>query len=1108
MKKQIAIAMVAILLLSALMVPVVISGNGNTTDMSKTNEDSTAKYVYERDMIISTTIANETNVSELELTIGIAATSDLVDKIAFHSNRDGDREIYVMDAGGTNVVQLTKNDATDMKPDWCAPSVPAEQVDLFFLVDGSGSIKSFEFQLQKEGLAYAINDSTVIPQDGSVSVCVIQFSDIAQIEIPLTTITSQSVANSISARIMAMHQFGGNTNMSGAFNVSIANFPSAPAKRQVIDLSTDGEPNVGGGESGTMSARDAALTAGFDEVNAIGVGLTPGGSAEVFLQGLVKTHGFYMRATDFKDFRDKIKDKIEREVSPPKLTDPEVSPETGGVEGDVFTFKVTFNRVIKYFTKPEQLPFCDPCNGIEIDSKNGKEWYEIECQHPRKAVDSEDDTHVVWMFRYTQQKGYKGKENCWASPWMIGYAEIAPDGNLKAANVVSDWWYCWWEEFDWWEECDYGAMYPSIALDSDDNAHVVWVDSMIPDSQLCCIHGSNESGGLIGLISQDTQLESITSILDEIGVNYDVLNYDGSNGNYTSNLTALTKYSTVIYYNHDFAITRGQHDALEEYLLNGGNLLVTGYDHLGSPDDPLLADIVRSSDYGDETGQNSFTVTNGSHPIMNGPYGNYPTGTSFILSETDHDEVEADTARGTTTVASLPSGYDKIIATELASGGKVVDWNGNRNCHDWTGDADLDNMLKNILNWFRIPTLNREVYYSKVQDETGLDLTVPDERVSNWNKRNSGRAVSPTVDDRKATYIEHPDIDVDRKDNVHIVWSELATRVMPWHWVVYYQMQDNLAYPTVLIDDTQISKGDTSDSMSPVIAADPKKGKPLHVHIAWQDERDVAGNGANWEIWYEKINPYAVPLNGARISDAPPFVVIDDTMVSSCGKDNGNNSAKPDIGIDLSGYVRITFMDDKSGQWEVYTLALHPNGNKQYEKRQSDMGGGTWSGKYRGPPDGCSMYPRIAVQGTWRRGTTHITWHDNRDGNWEIYYSEIANWCNNPEDDIRVTYDSRRDMYPDIALNTNGKPDLKWQKEVGEEISPGKYCTWNIYDSKWNDNQWIHVIIDGISYNMYPTDGITYVWGTPLIAGNHNYEFLANDGTGEVRIGPFTLTVR
>ena len=39
-------------------------------------------------------------------------------KIAFVSERDGNEEIYVMDADGSNVVRLTDDPARDAEPSW------------------------------------------------------------------------------------------------------------------------------------------------------------------------------------------------------------------------------------------------------------------------------------------------------------------------------------------------------------------------------------------------------------------------------------------------------------------------------------------------------------------------------------------------------------------------------------------------------------------------------------------------------------------------------------------------------------------------------------------------------------------------------------------------------------------------------------------------------------------------------------------------------------------------------------------------------------------------------------------------------------------------------
>jgi len=132
-------------------------------------------------------------------------------------------------------------------------------------------------------------------------------------------------------------------------------------------------------------------------------------------------------------------------------------------------------------------------------------------------------------------------------------------------------------------------------------------------------------------------------------------------------------------------ITQQEHNALEQFLQAGGRLLVTGYDTLGHPTDPLLADLVRSSSSGDGPFTYDYTVTDGSHPITDGPYGSFPAGTALTAGYSDHDQAEADTGRGATTVAELSGGRDKIMATELPSGGIVVYWNGNHNASDWTG---------------------------------------------------------------------------------------------------------------------------------------------------------------------------------------------------------------------------------------------------------------------------------------------------------------------------------------------------------------------------------------------------------------------------------------
>lgn len=184
--------------------------------------------------------------------------------------------------------------------------------EVCFSVDGSGSISAPDFTLQLEGYAQAVENPTVVAQDGSVAVALVQFSSGATLEVPMTVIDSQATADSVAATIRAVTQQNLGTAFAPAIDLCVVQFGFAAGDTQVLDLSTDG---ANSDQAATLVSADNAVAAGVDAINAIGVG--PGINT-TNLEALVRPQpastppdpGFVVLASDFAAFADALADKI------------------------------------------------------------------------------------------------------------------------------------------------------------------------------------------------------------------------------------------------------------------------------------------------------------------------------------------------------------------------------------------------------------------------------------------------------------------------------------------------------------------------------------------------------------------------------------------------------------------------------------------------------------------------------------------------------------------------------------------------------------------------------------------------------------------------------
>ncbi|MBN2077040.1 MAG: Ig-like domain-containing protein [Dehalococcoidales bacterium] len=156
----------------------------------------------------------------------------------------------------------------------------APDVLMGFCLDSSGSISSSEWTLIKTGLGNVIGDPTIVPQDGSVEICIVKFSQTAQ-EVLVPTVVTDVTIGGILSTISGMTQMGSTTAMGAGILQTLttmqksANFNN-PDVWKVINLATDGAPNVfPGGYTGKTYAEYAVnmtVAAGVDEFDIEGIG--------------------------------------------------------------------------------------------------------------------------------------------------------------------------------------------------------------------------------------------------------------------------------------------------------------------------------------------------------------------------------------------------------------------------------------------------------------------------------------------------------------------------------------------------------------------------------------------------------------------------------------------------------------------------------------------------------------------------------------------------------------------------------------------------------------------------------------------------------------------
>lgn len=182
-------------------------------------------------------------------------------------------------------------------------------IELGLAIDDSGSISSGDFDLQKDAYLSVLQDTSVIPQDGTIAIGIVAFNSGARQIFPTTVIDALTIVDLVNA-LTAMTQQGGSTCIGCGItmlkNDIVGN--AIDSDRQVIDVSTDGGDNTSGPEGNAVASVAAALAAGIDQVNCLGIGA---GANCSFIGG---AGSFSVTATGFNDFESALRTKLLRET--------------------------------------------------------------------------------------------------------------------------------------------------------------------------------------------------------------------------------------------------------------------------------------------------------------------------------------------------------------------------------------------------------------------------------------------------------------------------------------------------------------------------------------------------------------------------------------------------------------------------------------------------------------------------------------------------------------------------------------------------------------------------------------------------------------------------
>lgn len=324
--------------------------------------------------------------------------------------------------------------------------------------------------------------------------------------------------------------------------------------------------------------------------------------------------------------------------------------------------------------------------------------------------------------------------------------------------------------------------------------------------------------------------------------------------------------------------------------------------------------------------------------------------------------------------------------------------------------------------WHQVVTdTNQEIYFTKL-NTSGTKIIDP-QRISNSDKYSShaslvwtGSGFGVAWEDYRNSYIGIylPDIYFARISSdgtlqgseVRVTTSELTSTTPSLAWnsansefgLIWSDLQGSDVYPRMYF--TRISELGTKEGSDIAITAASLDNRFMSLNwtgteygAAWSDFRDV-----NWEIYFTRISATGTKEGDeVRITNA-----VHESLYPSMAW----------TGTDFG----VSWEDNRDGTEQIYFVRISSQSEIEGAEINISAGGST--------AEGDAIKPSLV----WGNSEYGITWADNRDANYELYFTRVSSAGAKAAQEVRLT-NASGDVLNTSIIRGNNEYGIAWEDD-------------------------------------------------------------------------------